>query len=111
MKKSYTELNFREYYKGCAYCDAILLQFKEPKVYDLRIPDGREIYSLIDLSLKKLSGRRINPRKVNCVSTDIEEYKNVISFERLEKVLNNKNLSERIFKMIKKRRNKQLRIE
>lgn len=50
-------------------CDALLLQFKEPKVRDLTIPDEYNVYSLVVIAGKILDGQKVNPKEVNCGST------------------------------------------
>ncbi|MFZ1970943.1 MAG: hypothetical protein WAU65_02060 [Candidatus Nanoarchaeia archaeon] len=50
-------------------CGALLLQFKEPKVYDLTIPDDYEIYSLVVIAGKILNGEKVDPTEVNCTTT------------------------------------------
>ncbi len=96
-----TQENWKEEYeRDYIYCDALLIQFRIPKVFDLRIPDPEDISSLVDLGIKKMLGRRVNPLEVNCLSTSNQEY-SITKFNRIEKALNDQELSERIFKMIR----------
>lgn len=53
-----------------AICDAILIQFKEPKIYDLTIPDAYNIYSLFVIAGKIMNGQKIKKEKVDCVTTN-----------------------------------------
>jgi len=48
---------------------AIALQFTQPKVYDLSIPDAYNVKSLFKISCDVLSGKKINKKDVNCIST------------------------------------------
>lgn len=73
------------------YCDALLLQFTEPKVYDLSMPCGGNIYDLVKLSTKILSGENVEKEKVNCMT-----YKENLHLKDLKIVLKDKNLSENI---------------
>jgi hypothetical protein len=50
-------------------CGAILLQFREPKFYDLTIPDAYNIYSLVVIAGKIMCGEKVNLENVNCITT------------------------------------------
>jgi hypothetical protein len=101
MKNKNLEIKIKDDFKKTQllhiYCDALLLEFKNPVVYDLSMPSAYNIYSLINLSLEILSGKKIKPKEVNCVSTCHDYNKNKISFNKLNSVLKNKNLSEKLF--------------
>lgn len=62
-------------------CEALFLQFKEPIVYDLYIPNCHEIYSLIVIAGKILNGQKIIPSKVNCISTRQDVFENILKKE------------------------------
>jgi len=92
----------KKFEKNYAYCDALLLQFKKPLYLDLEIPDAYEIYSLVNISLRKLSHEVIPLSKVNCLYTlHDENKKNAISIEKLERVLKDIELSEQLFDILK----------
>lgn len=86
--------------KKHAYCDALLIQFQKPFYLDMEIPCAYEIYSLVNLSLRKMSNEALPISKVNCLST-IHEGRNEISIKRLEKILEDQNLSEELFNVLK----------
>ncbi len=90
--------------KQYLYCDALLLQFREPKCFDLEIPDSYNIYSLVNLSLRVLSREKISPSEINCISTCHDIYENLISIKKLEKVLKDEELSTKLFDTLKEPR-------
>ncbi|GAF87778.1 unnamed protein product, partial [marine sediment metagenome] len=77
-------------------CDALLLQFKEPKIYDMTIPSAYNIYSLIVIAGEIMNGKKIDPKKVNCISTNHDD--NFLSKEHLSKL--SKKVSEGIFNVV-----------
>jgi len=82
-------------------CDALLLQFKEPKIYDLTIPDGYNIYSLVVIAGKIMNRKKVNPKEVNCISTNHSHCP--LKKEYLSKL--SKRVSEGISQVLRESRN------
>jgi len=53
-------------------CGALLLQFREPKVYDLAIPCAYHIKALVAISGRIMKGEEINPLDVDCITSNPE---------------------------------------
>lgn len=80
-------------------CESLLLQFKEPKVCGLTIPNAYYVYSLVAISGRILNGEKINPEDINCATSRHnfnflkEEYFSQLSprvSEGLMKILNSR---------------------
>ncbi len=81
-------------------CEAILLQFKEPKIYDMIIPDEYNIYSLVVIAGKIMNKEKVNPKKVNCITTNHSH--SPLRKEYLSKL--SKKVSEGISQVLRKSR-------
>lgn len=57
-------------------CEALLLQFRKPRVYDLAIPDTTDIKRLVTISGRLMNGEEINPESVDCI-TSSPKYNNL----------------------------------
>jgi hypothetical protein len=82
-------------------CDALLLEFKEPKVYDLTIPDEHNLHSLVVIAGRILNGQKVDPKKVNCVTTSHEIYENRLLEEKFS--LLSPKVSKGLFNILKVR--------
>jgi hypothetical protein len=89
--------SLEEFDREHAYCDALLLEFKELKVYDLSIPSAYDIYSLVNLSFRVLSGEKILPSEVNCLTTSHDFSQSRIFLRNLESVLNENKLASCLY--------------
>ncbi len=67
-------------------CEALLLQFKKPIVYDLSIPSAYNICSLVVIAGKIMSGEEINPAEVNCITTSHSYWENRLKEEYFSKL-------------------------
>jgi hypothetical protein len=51
-------------------CEALLLQFRTPQVYDLSIPDATNIKYLVTISGRIINGESIKPEEITCVTAN-----------------------------------------
>jgi hypothetical protein len=67
--------------------NALLLQFKNPVIYDLSIPDPYEVGYLIAISNRIMNGEEINPESVTCVTSNPKyNHKQYLKKDSLSKV-------------------------
>jgi hypothetical protein len=59
--------------------NALLLQFKEPLIYDLTIPNFPNIKTLMHILIEDLQGNKINPSDVDCLTCT--DYSDIIKFD------------------------------
>ena len=81
------------------HCNALLLQFKDKIIYDLIMPDPYKIISLFNLSVRTLSGEKINLSDVDCVSSNHNDSDcpNYLRFEKLNGVVQDLDLSKKLY--------------
>jgi hypothetical protein len=65
----------KEYEFQTQTCGALLLQFTEPKVYDLAIPHAYHVGDLVVIAGRLMNGEEIKPESIDCM-TSTSRYSN-----------------------------------